>query len=143
LIGDAGALALSGEASTPGLLAFVEGFQLETNFLVWSRILASLGSVKSVFSEDEAIVNALRKFTLKLVTPAVERIGWESSSSDFLESQLRAALIFSAGINGHEQVVAEAKRQFEQYITGRGQIDPSLRGAIFGIAVRLKLSLQS
>jgi hypothetical protein len=104
LIGDAGALAFSGEAATPGLLAFVEGFQSETNYLVWSRIIGSLGTVKSVFSEDEAIVNALKRFTLKLISPAVEKIGWESSpGEDFLESQLRAALLLSAGLNGHEQ----------------------------------------
>jgi hypothetical protein len=105
LIGDAGALALSGEASTPGLLGFLEGFQSETNFLVWSRILGSLGTVKSVFSDDEAIMNALKKFTLKLIAPAVEKIGWESSEGeeDFLTSQLRAALLLSAGMNGHEQ----------------------------------------
>lgn len=107
LIGDAGALALSGEASTPALLAFVEGFQSETNFLVWSRVLASLGTVKSVFSEDEAITNALKRFTLKLISPAVERIGWESrAGDDFLVSQLRAALLLAAGVNGHEQQVS-------------------------------------
>jgi aminopeptidase N len=137
LIGDAGALALSGEASTPGLLAFLEGFQPETNFLVWSRILGSLGTVKSVFSEDEVISNALKRFTLKLITPAVDNIGWESSQEeDFLTSQLRPALLLSAGINGHAGVIAEAKRQFDLYTTGKGQIDPNLRSAIFGIAIR-------
>jgi len=104
LIGDAGALALSGEAATPGLLAFIEGFQSETNYLVWSQILGSLGTVKAVFSDDEAIAAALKKFTLKLISPAVSKIGWESSQSDdFLTSQLRAALIISAGMNGHEE----------------------------------------
>ncbi|KAE9372132.1 aminopeptidase-like protein [Stipitochalara longipes BDJ] len=137
LIGDAGALALSGEATTPGLLAFTEGFQMETNGLVWSRILGSLGTVKSVFSEDEVISNALKAYTLKLITPAVENIGWEARpEEDFLTSQLRGALLLSAGANGHEIVVAEAKRQFDLYTTGKGQIDPNLRGAIFGIAIR-------
>jgi hypothetical protein len=104
LIGDAGALALSGEATTPGLLAFTEGFQAETNGLVWSRILGSLGTVKSVFSEDEIISNALKAYTLKLITPAVENIGWEARpGEDFLTSQLRGTLLLSAGANGHEK----------------------------------------
>lgn len=97
-------MALSGEAATPGLLAFVEGFQSETNYLVWSQILSSLGTVKAVFSADEAIAAALKKFTLTLISPAVSKIGWEpSSNDDFLTSQLRAALILSAGMNGHEE----------------------------------------
>jgi hypothetical protein len=104
LVSDAGALALSGEAATPGLLAFVEGFQSEKNYLVWSSILGSLGTVKSVFSGDAAITDALKRFTVRLISPAVEKIGWESSpTDDFLTSQLRAALILSAGINGHQE----------------------------------------
>lgn len=104
VVGDAGALALSGEAATPGLLAFVEGFQSETNQLVWSQVLGSLGTVKAVFSEDEVISDAIKKFILKLITPAVEKIGWESSpKDDFLTTQLRALLIQTAGLNGHEK----------------------------------------
>jgi hypothetical protein len=73
LVGDVGALALSGDAATPGLLAFVEGFQPESNYLVWSSILGSLGTIKSVFSGDAAITDGLKRFTLKLITPAVEK----------------------------------------------------------------------
>jgi hypothetical protein len=104
LVGDAGALALSGAAATPGLLAFVEGFQSETNHLVWSQILGSLATVKSVFAEDAAISEGLKNFTLKLITPAVEKSGWASSpTDDFLTTQLRSLLILTAGLNGHEQ----------------------------------------
>ena len=123
LVGDAGALAVSGEASTTALLAFVKGFKSETNYLAWSQIIGSLGTVKSVFSDDTAITDGLKKFALELISPAVSRIGkfhgyndseqllmfqfptgWESSpSDDFLTSQLRSLLILSAGINGHEQ----------------------------------------
>jgi len=112
LIGDAGALALSGEASTPGLLAFVEGFQSEENYLVWSQILGSLGTVKSIFSEDEAVSEGLKKFTIKLISPAVERVGWETSTDDdFLKTQLRSLLLLTAGTNGHEKYVPETLAQ--------------------------------
>ena len=37
LIGDAGALAVSGDATTAGLLTLTEGFREETGYLVWSR----------------------------------------------------------------------------------------------------------
>lgn len=104
LIGDAGALAVSGEASTPGLLSLVQGSSSESNYLVWSQILGSLGTVKSVFSDDAEISDGLKRFTLKLVSPAVQKIGWESApNEDFLTSQLRALLILTAGINGHNE----------------------------------------
>ncbi len=104
MIGDAGALALSGESATPGLLSFVEGLQSEQSYLVWSQILGSLGTVKSVFADETAIADGLKKFNLKLISPAVEKIGWEASpNEDFLTTQLRALLLLSAGINGHEK----------------------------------------
>jgi hypothetical protein len=104
LIGDAGALALSGEASTPGLLALVQNCSSETNYLVWSQILGSLGTVKSVFSDDPVITEGLQNFILKLVSPAMQKIGWEpSADEDFLTSRLRALLILTAGINGHKE----------------------------------------
>lgn len=60
--------------------------------------------MKSVFADDEAISDGLKKFTLKLISPAVEKIGWEPSpSEDLLTGQLRALLILSAGLNSHEK----------------------------------------
>lgn len=104
LIGDAAALAVSGEATTAGLLSFVKGFTSETDYLVWSTIQSSLSNVKSVFGEDDVITSGLKRFIVKLIGPAVERIGWESSpSEDFLTTQLRALLLLTAGLNGHEQ----------------------------------------
>lgn len=75
LVGDAGALALSGEASTTSLLSLVKGFRSETNYLAWSQILGSLNTVRSVFSDDAAVTEGLKKFTLELISPAVEKIG--------------------------------------------------------------------
>lgn len=139
LVADAGALAYSGEGSTPGLLAFVEGFQAETNFLVWSQILGSISTVKSVFADDGTISLGLKNFVLKLVTPAVERIGWDSSAKDdFLTGQVRALLIITAGLNGHEKVIAEAKRRFDLYVSGKDKsaIHPNLRAAVYALVVR-------
>lgn len=138
LIGDAGALAVSGDSKTPGLLAFVEGFSNENNYLVWQQILTSLATVKSVFAEDEAVSDGLKAFTLKLISPAVQKIGWEfAAHEDYLTGQLRALLIGSAGANGHEAVIAEAKKRFAAFSKGdNSAIHPNLRTAIFQIAIR-------
>jgi aminopeptidase N len=104
LIGDAGALALSGAGNTPALLAFVEGFSAEENYLVWSQITSSLGTIKSIFSEDIEITEGLKSFTLKLIGDAVSKIGWDfKDGEDYLTGQLRALLISSAGLNGNKE----------------------------------------
>jgi hypothetical protein len=106
LVGDSGALALAGEASTSSLLVLAQGFVNETDFLVWSQVLGSLAIVKLAFSNDAAVTKGLQKYIVKLISPAVERIGWEPSpGEDILNSQLRSLLISTAGANGHEKYV--------------------------------------
>ncbi|QSZ33763.1 hypothetical protein DSL72_005334 [Monilinia vaccinii-corymbosi] len=139
LIADAGALAISGQAGTSAFLTLVQGLSDESNYLVWTKILGPSGTIKSVFSDDDAISDGMKAFLLKLVTPAVEKIGWEQpADEDFLKSQLRPLLILSAGINGHKEIIAEAKRRFDLYTSGKDKsaIHPSLRTAIFGLSVR-------
>ncbi|KAK4504672.1 hypothetical protein PRZ48_002633 [Zasmidium cellare] len=138
LVGDAAALAVAGEGTTPAVLSFLEGFVTEKNYLVWSEVLSSLGKIRSVFSTDDEVSAALRKYTLKLVSAATDKIGWEfGPSDDYLTGQLRALLISTAGQVGHESVVAEAQKRFKAFIDGDSKaIHPSLRAAVFKIAIK-------
>jgi aminopeptidase N len=123
LIGDAAALAVSGESSTAALLALLEGFKEEENYLlvsrnisrirniesnkiyrVWSQISSSLANLRSVFSQNELVATGLKKFALKLASPAADRIGWEfKSDDDYLTAQLRKLLIGMVGFAGDEK----------------------------------------
>lgn len=138
LVGDAGALAVSGLGTTAGVLAFIEGFASETNYLVWSEVVSSLNKIISVFSSDEQVSGGLRKFKLRLVSAATDKIGWEfRPHDDYLTGQLRALLLQNAGLAGHEAVVAEALKLFKAFAEGdKKAVHPSLRGAVFRIAVK-------
>ncbi|CCU82439.1 alanine/arginine aminopeptidase/aminopeptidase [Blumeria hordei DH14] len=139
MVGDAGALAFSGEASTSGLLTFIEGFQSESSFFLWSQILDSLSIVKLAFHVNKSISKGLKLFILKLISPALEKVGWEPlPDEDISTTQLRSLLILNAGLNGFYPIILEAKRRFELYITGKDRkaIHQNLRSAIFGLAIR-------
>jgi hypothetical protein len=70
---------------------------------VWSQISSSLANLRSIFASNEAAAAGLKKFTLKLVSPSAERIGWEfTPEEDYLTGQLRKLLISMAGNAGHE-----------------------------------------
>ncbi|KAL1636821.1 hypothetical protein SLS56_000914 [Neofusicoccum ribis] len=137
LVGDAAALAQSGDATTAAFLALLEGFQSESEYIVWQQILLTLGNVRSIFSENEEISKGLRLLTRKLVTPATDKIGWEfAENEDFLKGQLRSLLISAAGLAGHEGAIKEAQRRFAAYQGGdKKAIHPSLRGPIYKIVV--------
>ncbi|KAH7393066.1 aminopeptidase-like protein [Pyrenochaeta sp. MPI-SDFR-AT-0127] len=139
LIGDAYANAVAGYGSTAGLLTLVERFDDESDYLVWSQILTNIGNVRSVFSGSQDISEALRKYHLKLITPAVEKVGWEFKEGEgFLLGQLRASLILSAGLVGHQATVDKSLQLFDAYISGKDKaaIHPSLRRAIFATAIK-------
>ena len=71
---------------------------------MWSQLLSCLGTIKSVFSDDSAITDGLKDFILKLISPTVQKVGWEASpDDDLLTSKLRALIIHSAGLNGHKE----------------------------------------
>ncbi|EEP79230.1 GTP-binding protein ypt1 [Uncinocarpus reesii 1704] len=138
LIGDAAALAVSGEATTAATLALVENFHDEQNYLVWMQLVVSLSHIRSVFAANEEIATGLKNFVRKLVSPAVEKLGWEfKPNEDYLTGQLRQLLISTAGNAGHEGTIAEAKRRFNAWASGedKNAIHPNLRSAIFTINV--------
>ncbi|CAG8876848.1 unnamed protein product [Penicillium nalgiovense] len=138
LLGDAAALAVSGEGTTPALLTLLEGFKEEQNYLVWSQVSASLANIRSVFSQNEKVAEGLKQFTLKLASPAAERIGWEfKPGEDYLIVQLRKLLIGMACNAGHEGFVSEAKRRFDLWATGKdtSAIHTNLRSVVFSVNV--------
>lgn len=76
---------------------------LLTGHSVWSQIIDTVHKIRSVFSADDVVSAGLKKFTLKLVEGATEKVGWEfAPNEDYLTGQLRALLISSAGAAGHQ-----------------------------------------
>jgi len=137
LLGDATALAVSGHGTTPALLALLEGFQKERNFLVWQAIQGSLSKVRSVFASNKEVAAALKKFTLKLVSPAVELIGWDfPKDEEWLTGQSRKLLLAAAAGAGHESIIAEGKKKFSAWKAGDEKaIHQNLRGVVFNLAI--------
>ncbi|KAL8900133.1 MAG: hypothetical protein Q9207_005834 [Kuettlingeria erythrocarpa] len=139
LIADAAAFAGAGTTAgtTAGLLDFVSNFAHETNHSVWAQLLASLVNIRSIFAENKPVADGLKQFTLKLLSSATEKVGWEyRPGDDYLTGQLRALLISTAGGAGHAATIEEAKSRFKRYVAGqRDAIHPSLRLPVFRIGV--------
>lgn len=137
LINDASAMAFAGYGTTAGLLALLEGFQNETNYMTWSAIAQALGRCRHVFSYDEKILNGLKKFGLQLVSPAVEKIGLEfDPDEDYLVTMLRKLLLSMAANSGHKEVLAAAQQKFAKWKSGDEKaFSPNARAFVFTNAV--------
>jgi aminopeptidase N len=137
LMGDASALAIAGHGTTPALLSLLEGFQDEQSYLVWAQIASSIAKIKQVFAGNKEVADGIKKFTLKLISPATEKIGWEyPKDEEWLSGQLRKLLIGLAANNGHEATAAEGKKRFEAWKSGDDKaIHQNLRSVVFNLAV--------
>ncbi len=137
LMGDATALAVAGDGTTAGLLAFLEGFKDEKDYLVWSQIASSLSKVRQVFSTNRKVADGLKKYALKLVTPSAQAIGWDfSDKEDYLTGQLRKLLLAMAAGAGHQGIIAEGKKRFASWQAGdKEAIHQNLRSVIFNMNV--------
>ncbi|EXJ91650.1 glutamyl aminopeptidase [Capronia epimyces CBS 606.96] len=137
LLGDATSLAISGSGTTAALLSLLEGFREEKDFLVWSQIATSLSKVRAVFAENKEISEGLKKFSLKLFSPAAEATGWEfPKDEEWLTGQSRKLLLAYAAGAGHQGIIAEGKKKFAAWKGGDEKaIHQNLRGVIFNLAV--------
>jgi aminopeptidase N len=138
IIGSTADLAFAGNGTTAALLTFLQGFSKETHTLVWSQVLDSIGSVKSVFGEDEQLRQGLNKFVVKLIGDKVKEIGWEfTEGEDYLVGILRKTLIGSAIASGHPEVTEEAYKRFNAWVEDpeKNPIHPNLRVSVWRSAV--------
>ena len=137
LMGDATALAVAGDSTTPALLALLEGFRDEKDYLVWAQISSSLSKVRMIFSTNQKVADALKKFQSKLVLSAAEAIGWDfPKEEDYLTGQLRKLLLGMAAGSGNEKIVAEGQKKFSAWKSGDEKaIHPNLRNTIFNLAI--------
>lgn len=137
LMGDATALAISGDGTTAALLSLLEGFRDEESFLVWSQISSSLSKVRAVFATNKQISDGMRDFQLKLVSKAAESIGWEfPEGEEWLTGQSRKLLLAMAAGAGHEGIISEGQKKFNAWKKGdKKAIHQNLRGVVWNLSI--------
>ncbi|KHN94795.1 Peptidase M1, alanine aminopeptidase/leukotriene A4 hydrolase [Metarhizium album ARSEF 1941] len=139
IIGSTADLAFAGNSTTAALLGFLEGFSQETHPLVWSQVLDSIGSVKSVFNEDKEIKKGLENFALKLISDKVKEVGWDAAENEeYLTTMLRKRLIYTAVASGHAETENEALRRFNAWHENAeaNPLPPSVRLPLWRAAVK-------
>ncbi|KAI5779518.1 peptidase family M1-domain-containing protein [Geopyxis carbonaria] len=139
MLGDAGALAMSGYQKTSALFDLISGFKEEDNYIVWSEISTRIGAVKNawLFAPEEER-EALKKFHCDMFAPLAHRIGWEfKEGEDEILQQLKSLAFAGAGMNGDPEVVKAAMEMFKKFEAGdHDAINPNIRGPVYGIALQ-------
>jgi len=91
------------------------------------------------WEQPKEVRDAIAKFRRELVKPVVDRLGFEYSESDDVDTiELRSLAIATAAATGDEAVLAEYKKRFGALLEkdDDSQIPSDLRTSIFAQSVR-------
>jgi len=133
IIGDAFALAESGQLPTTQVLELVSSYNGETDYTVWVEIVSGISKIKSLI-ENEKFISALKQFSLELLEPIVSQVGWEAQKGEHYSTPLlRSLVLFQAGTNGHNQTIEHAQKLFGQLQKGKAPIPADLRGVVYNL----------
>ncbi|VDB93806.1 unnamed protein product [Peniophora sp. CBMAI 1063] len=126
LVHDAMALAKSGHLKVSAVLALMEAWASETEYLVWEGISDNFNILVATWWEDQRIQTQLRAFRRSLYGSIARNLGIEYGKSDGPDvSQLRTITVGGAAAGGDELVLTELKTKFARYIAGEEDAIPS------------------
>ena len=132
LVDDLWAAAAAGGAQASDFCRFAERFEGEEDLAVWQALLYGLGWCDRFLDGEPR--ERFRSFVRRLVTPPLDRIGWEpgDGESDRVGA-LRGALFQGLGVLGADPNAAGLSREYEAEGRAGKPIDPSLAAAAVNI----------
>lgn len=139
IAGSAAELAFAGNASTPALLSFLEGFGNESHVRVLGQALDSIATIQSIFGSDEKIRKGLQAFTLRMIEKPLSEFKLElPANEEFTKAELRKRLLTAAVSNGHPQYTEDALKLFDAYIAdpSTSPVTGDLRTPVYMAAVK-------
>ena len=130
LVDDTWASVLAGSATAADFLELAEAFAGEHDVSVWRRLLGGLDQLDRLVEGPAR--TALQARVRAIVTPALERLGWEPAASDSDRArELRGALIGALAVLGAD---AEAQVRvadlFQKVRTGADSVEANVAAAV-------------
>nr|XP_018910157.1 PREDICTED: puromycin-sensitive aminopeptidase-like [Bemisia tabaci]XP_018910165.1 PREDICTED: puromycin-sensitive aminopeptidase-like [Bemisia tabaci]XP_018910174.1 PREDICTED: puromycin-sensitive aminopeptidase-like [Bemisia tabaci] len=131
LLDDLFALVQCGNASTTTLMELMLGMEDEDNYVVWATINYCLSELAIILS-DTALEEPFHKFGRRLMETIYKKVGWDPQPNEsHLKTLLRSMVIDRLGQFGHDGVIAEAKKRFENHICKKEALTADLRAAVY------------
>ncbi|SCV72291.1 BQ2448_4985 [Microbotryum intermedium] len=140
LVGDATALAMAGVSKTSGALSFLSELGNEKENLVLHAVADSLATLATTWWEQpQEVRTAIAKFRRTLFSPIAERLGFDNSADDDVDTvELRATAIATAAATGDAKILAEYRRRFAPFLEKNDEsiIPSGLRNSIYSECVK-------
>lgn len=134
LIDDAFTLAWAGVLNVTVPLTLSQYLVNETEYLPWATALAHLRKLDTVLSIRTAR-RSLHCFVRHLVTPLYSILGW-TTKGPHIQSLLQREILEAAVYFGLSSAVNEARRLFQQWMSGQLQLPPDIRDIVYSTGIK-------
>jgi puromycin-sensitive aminopeptidase len=133
LIDDTNALMTAGQIPVTRYLELVSHYKNETDDGVWYSMMGGIGFFDRFI--DKASRPAYERFVRDQLSQVYARLGWTMKPTDSPQTrQLRGSVISTLGTIGQDQeVIAEARKRFAQYVKDKHSLDRDLIGAVTSV----------
>ena len=132
LVDDAMALARAGYMKTSRALDMIEAHYHETDYFVWTALSGKLWAIANLIVGQD-YENKFNDFAADFFGPAVTMVGWEKTPNESHQiTLLRSLVLENAAYYGNEEVIEEAKKRFNSFVS-TGELDPDLRQMIYSV----------
>ena len=134
-LSNARALLAAGEISGDEYLALAASFAATPEADIVSSVIEDLNGLRSAFITDD-LTEEYAAYVRRALGPARERFGIEPRADDSEEvASIRPGLIRMLGDDGQDpEVRAYCKTMAERYVADPNSVEPSIAGAVLGIA---------
>jgi len=123
---DAWGMVLADRMPLADYFKLIGRYNKETRGAIWSAILSNLNNLDTL-AAGEPERAAIRKFTIALVRPKFDSLGWEERAAEPVdERQLRSRMASSLARAGDPAVIAEARTRFARYLKDPASVSPSM-----------------
>jgi len=130
LVDDTWAAVLAGQTTAEDYLTLADGFRAEHDVSVWRRLLNGVEQIERQIEGDAR--TALQARVRALVSPALERLGWDDRPTDSdRERELRGLLIgHLANLGADPDARARVTELFHRYCADSNSVEANVAAAV-------------
>ncbi|XP_076169420.1 puromycin-sensitive aminopeptidase [Ptiloglossa arizonensis] len=131
LLDDLFAMVQAGHSSTVELLQFMQAFQKEDNFTVWSSIDNAIRKIGFLLSHLD-FQDSFKEFGRNLMRDITKKLGWEPRSDEsHCDTLLRSLVLGRMAALNDTDTIEEAKKRFELHVSGESLLAADLRSPVY------------
>lgn len=136
LLGDTWAMACAGRGPASNYLQLADALRGDKSYAVWNQVFGVLEEMDRL-EGDKPGRKALREFSVGLLRPVFELVGWDAKPGEARNvGLLRVGLIETLGYYGDGTIIEEARARFTAFLKKSDSLAPDLRPVVVRVVGR-------